>query len=201
MKTNEQTPSPATALVIVDIQKDYFAGGAMALHEPDAAARNAARLLQAFRAADAPVIHIQHEMPPERGLAFFLPGTEGQQIHPSVAPLEGETVIIKHLPSAFSGTELEAHLRGLGVTDLVLIGMMTHLCVSSTARAAMERGFAVTVIGDATATRDLLVGTELVPADSVQKANLASLAGIIATITDTGAYLQSFAPATIAATP
>ena len=195
MKPMNMTITPAMALVVIDIQKDYFPGGAMALEGPEEAARNAARVIEAFRQVSAPVFHIQHEMPPERGLPFLLPGTEGQEIHPSVAPAENETVVVKHLPNAFAGTALEALLRERDITQVVVVGMMTQLCVTATTHGAMERGFSATVVGDATATRDLLLGGERIPARWVKKAHLSSLSGVCATITSTHAFLGEIEPA------
>ncbi|GAK84530.1 isochorismatase [Vibrio ponticus] len=170
------------ALIIIDIQNDYFAGGAMPLSNPEAAADNAKLLLEHFRQQGKPVIHVQHlAAPPELG--FMLPGTEGQKIHPSVAPNEGETVVIKHYPNAFASTNLHQVLVELGVTEVVLVGMMTHMCVSSTARATIEYGLKTTIAHDACATCALPIFDEVIPADNVHKTALAEVSNIAQLVT------------------
>lgn len=168
-----------TALLIVDIQNDYFAGGNMALENPDAAAANAARLLADFRARDWPVIHIQHLMQ-RPGAGYLMPGTPGAEIHPSVAPLPGETVLTKHFPNSFRGTGLADRLEALGVDHLVIAGMMTHMCIDTTARAAFDLGYKVTLAHDACATRALNFGDVAVPAVQVHCSYIAALNGVFA---------------------
>jgi nicotinamidase-related amidase len=93
------------ALVIVDIQRDYFPGGKMPLHEPQAAAAKAGQVLEAFRAAGDPVVHVQHLSP--AGAGFLEEGSEGVEIMAPVTPQDGETLITKRAPNSFLGTELE----------------------------------------------------------------------------------------------
>src|SRR4051794_17796684 len=133
------------ALLIIDIQSDYFAGGAFPLVGPDAAAANAARLLESFRDAGAPVVHLQHVWDAPEA-TFMRPGTDGVEIHPGVAPADGETVIRKAAPNGFVGTGLERELRGHGVEELVVAGMMSSMCVDATVRAAVDLGFTATVV-------------------------------------------------------
>ena len=123
------------ALLLIDIQNDYFPGGAMELEGSPLAGRKAGELLQAFRRASKPVVHVQH-VSTRPGATFFLPDTKGVEIHESVAPLQGETVIRKHHPNSFRDTPLLEHLRGHGVAELVIAGMMTQMCVDSSTRAA-----------------------------------------------------------------
>ena len=169
------------ALLLIDIQNDYFPGGAMELVGSTAAAIQAGKLLQAFRRKALPVVHIQH-VSTRAGATFFLPDTAGVQIHASVAPAEGEAVFRKHHPNSFRETPLLGHLRALDVTQLVIAGMMTHMCVDSTTRAAADLGFTCTLAHDACATRALVFGNTPVPAESVQAAFLAALSGLFASV-------------------
>ena len=170
--------------MIVDIQKDYFPGGGHPLEGPEAAAASAARLLESFRAAGDPVFHMRHVWDEDEA-TFMRPGTEGAEIHESVAPQEGETVISKEYPNSFRETELESELRKAGVDELVVCGMMTSMCVDATVRAAVDLGFETTVAHDACATCDLEFGGRVVPAASVHAAFLAALgedyAAVVAT--------------------
>src|SRR5262245_58322679 len=108
-----------TALLIIDIQNDYFPGGANALAGPDAAAANAAKLLGKFREKKLPVIHVQH-LSVRPGSTFFIPGTKGAEIHDAVRPLPGETLIQKNFPNAFRDTKLLEHLRSAKIEKLVI---------------------------------------------------------------------------------
>ena len=97
------------ALVIVDIQRDYFPGGKMPLHEPEAAAEKAGQVLEAFRKAGDPVVHVQHLSP--AGGGFLEEGTDGAEIMAPVTPADGEAVVQKRAPNAFLRTDLEQRLR------------------------------------------------------------------------------------------
>ena len=176
-----------TALILIDIQNDYFPGGAFALEQPELATEKAVQLLRLFREQQCPIVHIQHEnLKPE--LPFMLPGSKGQSIHPSVQPLINEKCFIKHYPNAFWNTELEQYLKDHSITCLVIAGMMTHMCVSSTIRSAMERGFEVTVIKDACATRALELDGIEISAETVHRTSLAELT-MIAQVQSTDAFL------------
>ena len=163
-----------TALILIDIQNDYFPGGRMELEAPLAAAQQARRLLDFFRQQGWPTIHIQH-VSTRPGATFFLPDTGGLDFHPSISPLPGEKVIVKHFPNSFRETGLLEHLHELTVESLVICGMMTHMCVDASTRAAADFGYPVRLAADACATRQLVYGETKVPAQSVQAAFLAAL--------------------------
>lgn len=169
------------ALLIIDIQNDYFPGGNMALADPEAAANQTARLLGHFRKRNWPRFHIQHESV-HPGANFMLPGTPGQAIHAAVAPQSEETVVTKHFPNAFQATPLHQALQQAGIGQLVVCGMMTHMCIDTSVRAAFELGYRVQLIGDATATRELRYGEREIAAQSVQSAFLAALHGVFADV-------------------
>lgn len=179
-----------TALLLIDLQLDYFPGGKLVLSEPEKALNEACKLLAAFREAGLPLVHVRHEMAPERDLPFLQKGTEGACIHPLVAPAACERVETKAYPNAFFQTTLDQYLRNLGVADLVICGMMTHMCVSATARAAMELGYRSTVVFDATATRSLSLEEATIPAGDVHRAHLAALSGVVSTIARADAVLE-----------
>jgi nicotinamidase-related amidase len=163
-----------TALLVIDIQNDYFPGGKYPLVNPEAAARNAYILLQCFREHGGHHIHIQHiSLKPDA--RFFIKGDSGSDIHDSVAHFEGEPIVYKHYPNAFRETNLLEMLKEWGIERVVITGMMTHLCVDATARAAADFGFQVIVAEDACATRDLQYGETTIPADLVHKSFLAAL--------------------------
>jgi nicotinamidase-related amidase len=163
------------ALVVIDIQNDYFPGGAFPLVEPEAAAAAARRALDHFRERGEPVVHLQHVWE-EPEAEFMRPGTEGVEIHDEVRPAHGEPVITKDAPNGFLGTSLEQELRSIGAEEIVVCGMMTSMCVDATVRAAVDLGFGATVLHDACAAPDLEFGGVEVPAAAVGAAFLAALA-------------------------
>jgi nicotinamidase-related amidase len=169
------------ALLIIDIQNDYFPGGTMELVGSDAAASNAATLISAFRARNRPVIFAQH-FASQPDATFFLPGTEGADIHGSVSPQPGEIVVRKNYPNSFRDTTLLQHLRDLEVDSLVIAGMMTHMCVDTTTRAAADLGFNCVLVHDACATRDLMFGDKKVSAADVQISYIAAIDGAFASV-------------------
>jgi len=171
----------STALLIVDIQNDYFPGGAMEVVGATAAANQASRVLAAFRRRAWPVIHMQH-IAARAGATFFLPDTVGAEIHESVVPLSDERIIQKHFPSSFRETPLLEYLREKNIARLVIVGMMTHMCIDTTTRAAVDLGFVCLLAHDACATRDLSFNGAQVAADKVQSAFLAALSGTFAKV-------------------
>ena len=163
-----------TALLVIDIQKDYFPGGKYPLVEPLAAAKKAYLLLQCFREHDGHHVHIQH-ISLEPDATFFIKGDSGSDIHDSAAHFEGEPIVYKHEPNSFLNTNLLELLKGWGIERVVITGMMTHMCVDATARAASDFGFKVIIAEDACATRDLKFGDTLISADHVHKAFMSAL--------------------------
>jgi nicotinamidase-related amidase len=163
-----------TALILVDIQNDYFPGGAGELVGPIEASLRARQLLDHFRQAHWPLVHIQH-VAIRPGAKTFLPGTAGVEIHENVRPIEGEVVFQKHYPNSFRDTPLLDHLKHEGVTRVVICGMMIHMCVDATTRAAFDFGFECLIAHDACATKALTFQGQAIPAAQVHGAFLAAL--------------------------
>ena len=177
-----------SALVLIDLQNDYFHGGKNELRLPEKAAEQAGRVLELFRSRRLPVFHIRHISGPNG--TFFLPGTQGAEIYPAVAPREGEPVFDKHLPNAFLKTGLSEELLGRQIDHLVICGMMSHMCVSTSVRASQDYGFSVTVPEDACTTKDLVWHGSVLPAETVHRTVMASLDGTFARVTETEELLS-----------
>ncbi len=177
-----------TALLIIDVQNDYFEGGAMTLVGSEKASENIKLLLKKFRAGNKPVLYIQH-IATRPDATFFVPNTIGAEIHENVKPLNYEKVIIKHYPNSFRETVLLDHLKSLNITNLVICGMMTHMCIDATTRAAKDLGFNCTLIADACATKDLEINGETVTAENVHNSFLAALNYFYSTVTSTNKYI------------
>ncbi|EJM81117.1 nicotinamidase-like amidase [Pseudomonas sp. GM74] len=176
------------ALIVVDIQNDYFPQGKWPLVGADAAADNAVRLIKAFRDAGDSVVHIRHEFTSEEA-PFFTPNSEGAKLHPKVLNRADEPVVLKHFVNSFRETELKSILDEQGIRELVVVGSMSHMCVDGITRAAADFGYTVTVIHDACATRDLEFNGVTVPAVQVHAAFMAALAFAYASVVSTNEFL------------
>jgi len=178
------------ALIIIDIQNDYFEGGAMELVGSLEASENAKLVLTKFRDEDLPIVHIQH-LSVAPGSTFFLSETKGQEIHGNVQPLAGEKVIVKYYPNSFRETELLDYLKSQNVTELVFVGMMTHMCVDATVRASKDLEFDCAVVGDACASRDLEINGKMVKAADAHNAFLSALSFFYANVKSTKDFLNN----------
>lgn len=177
-----------SALVLIDCQNTYREG-IMALNGVEAALDEAAQLLAAARRLGIPVFHIQHDSGP--GSPYDISQPIGA-IADKVAPVSGEPVIVKNYPNSFVGTDLEKQLKASGRNNVVIAGLMTHMCVNSTTRGAFNLGFAPTVVAAATATRDLPgINGQTVPAAAMQAASLAALADLFAVVVPNTASLTA----------
>ena len=176
------------ALIVVDIQNDYFPQGKWPLVGADAAADNAARLIQAFREAGDSVVHIRHEFTSEEA-PFFTPNSDGAKLHPKVLNRDDEPVVLKHFVNSFRETELKSILDEQGIKELVVVGSMSHMCIEATSRAAADHGYPVTVVHDACATMSLSFEGTDVPAAQVHAASMAALGFGYASIKTTDQHL------------
>lgn len=179
----------STALVLVDIQNDYFPGGKMELEGSQDAAQQAQKLLNYFRNRRLPLVHVQH-VSTRPGASFFLADSDGVKIHKDVQPQEGEIVIVKHYPNSFRETGLLSHLQSHSIKLLVIAGMMTHMCIDATVRAATDYGFDCLLAHDACATRRQKFAEHLVSAQDVHAAFLAALNGSYGKVMDTDEIIK-----------
>lgn len=168
-----------SALVLIDCQNTYREG-IMQLDGVEPALVECRKLLARYRDAGRPVIHIQHDA--GSGSPYDVNARIGA-IADVVKPLDGEPVVIKAYPSSFENTNLDDLLKGYGVKDVALVGFMTHVCVNSTARAAFNRGYHATVVGNATATRALASPSGgVIAAKDLHEASLTALHDIFAVV-------------------
>ncbi len=165
-----------TALVIIDIQNDYFEGGMNPLYKAESALNNAKKVIELCRNNHLPVVHVQHISQKENA-SFFIKGTKGANIHAEIVPQQNETVVIKHYANSFYETNLDESLKQHDIKKIVIIGMMTHHCIDTTVRAARDYDYEVTVVQEACATKDLEINEQIIPAETVQKTFMAALQG------------------------
>jgi nicotinamidase-related amidase len=179
-----------TALLLVDIQNDFFPTGRMPLEKSTEACQKAQEVLQVCRAKQLPIIHIQH-VSTRPDAAYFLPCTKGVDFHPNVQPLKNETIVKKHYPNSFKDTSLLNHLIKNKINHLLIAGMMTHMCIDATTRAAYDLGFSCTVLQDACATKNLEFNNMVIPAQTVHHAFLAALQPTYGTVISVRDFLQA----------
>ena len=175
-------------VIVIDLQNEYWPTGNVPLEGVDAAAANAARLLEKTRAAGGLIVHVQH-LSADPSMPIFQPGSNGAEINAAVRPADGEPVVQKYYPNAFRDTGLKKMLDDKGVKDVVIVGAMSHMCIAATARAAADFGYNVTILHDACATREIDFGGVTVPAAHVHAANMSALAYAYGAVIPTSEYL------------
>jgi nicotinamidase-related amidase len=176
------------AILLIDVQNDYFPGGKWPLVGIDSATNNVALLLESTRQAGNLVVHIRHEFP-NADAPFFTPNSEGAQIHCKVQPFADEPVVLKHSVNSFLETELQAVLNKNGIEELVICGAMSHMCVDAGTRAASDLGYRCVVVHDACATRDLEFNGATISAADVHAAFMSALGFGYAKLVSTEEYV------------
>ncbi|MCZ0986323.1 cysteine hydrolase family protein [Streptomyces diastatochromogenes] len=169
----DQTPASLAdaTLILIDYQNTYTRG-VMELAGWQEALDAAVDLLARARAAGTRVIHVINDG--GEGTPYDIRAEIGQ-IHPRIAPADGEPVVVKQLPDAFLGTDLADHVDAAGHKDVVIAGFMTHMCVAFTAQGAFLRGNRPTVVADASATRPLRTAVAEVSAEQLHHGALATI--------------------------
>lgn len=177
------------ALILIDFQNDYFNQGKWPLDNINQAAANAKQVLLKHRAENSLIIHVRHEFLNDDA-PFFIAGSEGANIHQTLAPIDGEITVLKHQVNSFHETNLKQILDDHNITQLTIIGAMTHMCIDAATRAAADFGYAVTLIEDACAAKALEHNGHEVSAKDVHHAYLSALGFAYANITATAQYIS-----------
>ena len=177
-------------LLVIDVQNDYFTGGKMTLTGADEALRNINLLEAQFSAAKLPIIYIQH-IKHQKNADFFEQGTSGAELHPQLKVDKASIIIEKHFPNSFLETTLAEVLKKHQIDQLVICGMMTHMCIRATTPVAAELGYHPILIADATATKNLSKDGLIIPADQVQ-ADIISELSLVADIQTTSQFIKVF---------
>jgi nicotinamidase-related amidase len=169
-----------TALIVIDLQNDYFCNGNMPLQDINIALQNTNELIHFARKKSYKIYFIQHFSIRE-GAAFFIPQTKGVELHCSLDRRD-DIIIKKHYPNSFRDTPLKNELQKEKITRLIICGAMTHMCIDSTVRAGFDLGFHIVVASDACATKDLELNGKIVKAKDVHHAFLSALSNIFCDI-------------------
>ncbi|HFG9509790.1 TPA: cysteine hydrolase family protein [Clostridioides difficile] len=178
-------------LILIDIQNDYFKNGKCELFQSEETAENAKKILLFFRKNNLPVIHIQH-ISTDKTASFFLPNTHGSEINKIVFPLDNEEIIIKHTPDSFFETDLQSILEKKNITNLVICGMMSHMCIDTSVRTAKKLRYDITLISDACTTKNLSWNNIEINANTVHQVFMASLQNSFADVKNTDKFLSNY---------
>ncbi|MCC0630984.1 MULTISPECIES: cysteine hydrolase family protein [unclassified Clostridioides] len=179
------------ALILIDIQNDYFKNGKCELFNTEKTAENAKKILTLFRKNNLPIIHVQH-ISMSSTTSFFLPDTYGSKINKIVFPLKNEEIIIKHTPDSFFKTCLQSCLEEKNIDKLVICGMMSHMCIDTSVRTAKKLGYDITLISDACTTKNLFWDDKEISAETVHQVFMASLQHSFADIKNTDIFLSNY---------
>lgn len=180
----------AEALLVIDVQNDYFPGGRMELSGSVGAGEALRKFIAEARSRGLELLYVQH-ISRRPGSSFFLEDTPGAELYDRIAPLEGERIFVKHYPNSFRETGLHEYCRSRGIAKLVVAGMMTHMCVDTTVRAAFDLGYELVLLEDCCATKSLQRGAQIVDAAVVQAAYIAALDGTFCSAMSSREYLAT----------
>ena len=178
-KTLSEIPREKTALLIIDVQEFYFPGGQVPLEHPEKTSMEIKKVLDVFRDKNMKVIHIKHN------------AGKNANIHPNVAPIEGEKVITKSEANSFNGTELGEYLSSKNITHIIVTGMQTHMCVEATTRAAYDMGYKCIVPEETATTRDLNYNNHTIKSKDVHYSTLSTLENSYAKVVKLGDLLKA----------
>jgi nicotinamidase-related amidase len=177
-----------SALLVIDVQNDYFSDKIRVTH-PRGSMENILAAMDGAAKAGLPVITVQHSNPPEAGA--FAKGSAGWQLHPEIARRKQDLLIEKTLPGSFTGTQLESWLRERGIDTLVITGYMPQMCCDTTSRQAVHLGFNVEFLSDATGTLAITNAAGSVTAEELHRAILVTQAMRFAKVLTTAQWLKS----------
>lgn len=171
------------ALLVIDVQNDYFPGGKFELYKANESLENILRLVDIFHLKNEKVIFVQHIS--SKDGVFFVPQTTGVELHKDLMIKEGDSIVTKNYPNSFFKTTLKEVLDKEGIEEIYVCGMMTHMCVDTTVRAAFDWGYTVKLFSDACTTRDLQIKGKILKAQDVNDIYMASLNGMFASVLNT----------------
>ena len=177
------------ALLVIDVQNEYFPGGALPITSRHDHLGNILRAMDSATRAEVPVVVIQHTFT-DLETPFFRRGTLGWEMKSEVSDRPRDYWIEKNLPGSFTGTDLEDWLRSREIGQVAVAGYMTHICCDTTARQAMHLGFAVEFLGDATGTLAVENSAGSVSAEEMQRSILCAQQMMISEVVNTDRWLE-----------
>jgi len=164
------------ALIIIDMQNDYFENGSMELVGINKALTQTNKLIKYARKKEYKIYLVQHFSTKE-GATFFVPNTIGVELHKNL-DIQNDMIIKKNYPNSFRDTILQNELEKENINELIICGAMTHMCIDTTVRAGFDLGYKCELISDACATKDLTFKDEIVKAEDVQNSFMSALGSV-----------------------
>jgi len=176
------------ALIIIDMQNDYFKNGTMELKSINEALEQTNKLIKYAREKEYKIYFVQHFATKENA-TFFVPNTQGVELHKDLN-IQNNTIIKKNYPNSFRDTTLQKELKNENIKQLIICGAMTHMCIDTTVRAGFDLGYKIELVSDACATKDLVFKDEVVKAKEVQKSYMSALGSVFCEVKDTNEMLN-----------
>ena len=170
------------ALIVIDLQNDYFCGGNMELVNIDEALNKTNTLIQYARKQRYKFFIIQHFA--EEGASFFAPKTEGVEINKDL-DIQNGIIISKNYPNSFRETELHEELQENNINSIIICGAMSHMCIDTTVRAGFDLGYKIELATDACATKDLQFKNKIIKAEDVHYSFMSALGSAFCEAKDT----------------
>jgi nicotinamidase-related amidase len=170
------------ALIIIDMQNDYFKNGSMELVDINEALIQTNKLLKHAREKEYKIYFVQHFATKE-GATFFVPNTTGVELYKNLN-IQNDMIIKKNYPNSFRDTNLQKELENENISELIICGAMIHMCIDTTVRAGFDLGYKIELASDACATRDLIFKDEIVKAEDVQKSYMCALGSVFCEVKD-----------------
>ena len=177
------------ALIIIDLQNDYFCGGAMELENTDEVLDKTNKLINFARKQKYKIYFIQH-FSMKKEATFFIPNTYGVKLNDKL-DIKNEKIIEKKYPNSFSNTNLKDELKKENINNLIICGAMTHMCIDSTVRAGFDLGFKITLVNDACATKDLKFKDKIIKAQDVHNSFLSALGSVFCYVKSTDEIINN----------
>ncbi|MBU8911726.1 MAG: cysteine hydrolase [Desulfobacterales bacterium] len=174
------------ALIVIDLQNDYFVGGNMELVNIDTTLKKANKLIQYARKQRYKIFIIQHFA--KEGASFFAPKTEGVEINKDL-DIQSGTIISKNYPNSFRETKLHEELQANNIDSIIVCGAMSHMCIDTTVRAGFDLGYKIELVNDACATKDLQFKDEIIKAKDVHNSFMSALGSAFCEVKDTNEIL------------
>ena len=171
------------ALIVIDLQNDYFKNGKMELYNIDTALKNTNRLIEFARNNKYEIFFIKHLANTNKA-TFFIPNSYGAELYKDLN-IQNDKIITKHYPNSFRETKLQKELENLNITSLIICGAMTHMCIDTTVRAGYDLGYNITLAHDACATKDLIFNNQIIKAHYIQNGFISALDGTFCTALST----------------
>ncbi|MDX1810090.1 MAG: cysteine hydrolase family protein [Sulfurospirillaceae bacterium] len=171
------------ALVIIDLQNDYFCGGNMELVGTEEAMQQTNRLIKFAREKEYKIYFVQH-FSLSQGSTFFVPNTKGVELNQGL-DIQGDMIIKKNYPNSFRDTTLQSELEKENIDELIVCGAMTHMCIDTTVRAGFDLGYKIVLAHDACATRDLQFEGRVIKAQDVHEGFMSALGSVFCSVQTT----------------